>query len=159
MQKEIATLIVSGRAENRERLSGILASRSMCIFIVSTVAHARELLQVQPIAIVFCDERLSDGTYHEVVRFAKAQHKNMEFIVVLSTGEWPEFLEALGMGVDVIRYPFQPTDIDLVLIRAIRRDLLRANLSYPQLRTDRLDAKLSSPCSSHSEPSKETPRN
>lgn len=158
MQNEIATLIVSGRVENRERLSRILASRSISVFAVGTVAHAQELLQAQPIAIVFCDERLSDGTFRELVTSAKARHKSVEFIVVLSTGEWPEFLEALGMGADVIRYPFQPTDIDLALIRAIRRDL-RVNLSYPQLRPDRLDAKLSPPCSSRSEPSKETPPN
>jgi DNA-binding NtrC family response regulator len=121
MQDPIATLIVSGRVENRKELSRILSSPCASVFIVGTLAHAREVLQVQPIAVVFCDEWLSDGSYRDLVSFAKDVRKNLQFIVMLSTGESREFLEALGLGADVIRYPLQSADVELALRRAIRR--------------------------------------
>lgn len=64
--------------------------------------------QLQPIRIIFCDERLSDGPYRELVAFAKDQHDTAQFFVMLTTGEWLGFLEALGLGVHAIRYPVQP---------------------------------------------------
>src|ERR1700751_1048912 len=121
MQDTIATLIVSGRGENRKELSRILSSPCASVFIVGTLAHAREVLQVQPIAVVFCDEWLSDGSYRDLLSFAKDVWKNLQFIVILSTGEWREFLEALGLGADVIRYSLQSADVELALRRAIRR--------------------------------------
>jgi DNA-binding NtrC family response regulator len=122
MQNYVGALIVSGRFENRQQLSRILESLPTNLFIVGTLARAREVLEAQSISIVFCDERMSDGSYRELVAFAKAQHKPVQFIVMLSTGEWPEFLEALGLGADVVRCPLQPTDVELALIHAIRKD-------------------------------------
>ena len=121
MQNQVVALIVSGRVEDRQNLSRILDSLSTNVFIVGTLAHAREVLQVQPITIIFCDERLSDGPYRDLVAFVKDQHKPAQFIVMLGTGEWPEYLEALGLGVEAIRCPIQPTDVELALIHAMRR--------------------------------------
>jgi DNA-binding NtrC family response regulator len=124
MQNHVGALIVSGRFENRQQLSRILENLPTNVFVVGTLAHAREVLQEQAISIVFCDERMSDGPYRELVAFAKAQHKSVQFIVMLSTGEWPEFLQALGLGADVVRCPLQPTDVELALIHAMRKDAL-----------------------------------
>jgi DNA-binding NtrC family response regulator len=121
MQNQVAALVVSGRVEDRQNLARILDSLSANVFIVGTLAHAREVLQLQPITIIFCDERVSDGRYRDLVAFAKAECNAAQFIVILSTGEWPEYLEALGLGVEVIRCPIQPTDVELALIHAIRR--------------------------------------
>jgi DNA-binding NtrC family response regulator len=122
MQTQVAALIVSGRLENKQKLSRILESLPTNVFVVGTLAHAREVLQEHPIEIVFCDERLSDGPYRELVEFAKARHMRTQFIVMLTTSEWPEFLEALGLGAEVIRCPLQPTDVELALIHAMRRE-------------------------------------
>jgi len=121
MQNQVAALIVSGRIEERRNLARILDKLSTNVFIVGTLAHAREELQLQPITIIFCDERVSDGSYRDLVAFAKAQRNAAQFIVILTTGEWPEYLEALALGVDAIRYPVQPTDVELALIHAMRR--------------------------------------
>lgn len=127
MKDQVAALIVSGRVEDRQQLARILDSLSTNVFIVGTLAHAREVLQLQRITIIFCDERLSDGTYRELVAYTKEQRSAAQFFVLLTTGEWPEYLEALGLGVDAIRYPVQPTDVELALIHAIRRISLAEN--------------------------------
>lgn len=67
MQHHIGALIVSRRLEDRHKLSRILESLSTSIFIVGTLAHAREVLQEQPSSVVFCDERMSDRPYRELV--------------------------------------------------------------------------------------------
>ena len=127
MKNQVAALIVSGRVEDRQQLARILDSLSTNVFIVGTLAHAREVLQLQQITIIFCDERLSDGTIRELVAYTKEQRSAAQFFVLLTTGEWPEYLEALGLGVDAIRYPVQPTDVELALIHAIRRISLAEN--------------------------------
>ena len=96
MHNQVVALIVSGRLENKQKLSRILEALPTNLFIVGTLAHAQEVLSEQPISIVFCDERLSDGPYSELVTFAKSRHMGAHFIVMLTNGEWPEFLEALG---------------------------------------------------------------
>ena len=121
MHDQVAALVVSGRVEDRQNLARILDRLSTNVFIVGTLAHAREVLQLQPITIIFCDERVSDGSYRDLVAFAKGQRKPAQFVVMLSTGEWPEYLEALGLGVEAIRCPIQPTDVELALIHAMRR--------------------------------------
>jgi DNA-binding NtrC family response regulator len=122
MQNQIGALIVSGRLENRQKLSRILENLPTNVFIVGTLAHAQEVLQEQPISVVFCDERMSDGPYSELVAFARSQRKSVQFIVMLSTGEWPEFQQAVGLGADVVRCPLQPSDVELALIHAMRKD-------------------------------------
>ena len=138
MHNQVAALIVSGRLENKQKLTRILEALPTNLFIVGTLAHAQEVLSEQPISIVFCDERLSDGPYSELVTFAKSRHMGAHFIVMvtfaksrhmgahfivmLTTGEWPEFLEALGLGAEVVRCPLQPTDVELALIHAMRRE-------------------------------------
>ena len=122
MHNQVAALIVSGRLENKQKLTRILEALPTNLFIVGTLAHAQEVLSEQPISIVFCDERLFDGPYSELVTFAKSRHMGAHFIVMLTTGEWPEFLEALGLGAEVVRCPLQPTDVELALIHAMRRE-------------------------------------
>jgi DNA-binding NtrC family response regulator len=102
VQNQVAALVVSGRVEDRQNLAGILDRLSTNVFIVGTLAHASEVLQLQPITIIFCDEQVSDGPYRDLVAFAKAECNAAQFIVILSTGEWPEYSEALGLGVEVI---------------------------------------------------------
>jgi len=124
MQHQIVALIVSGRLENRQKLSTILESLVTNIFIAETLAVAREVLQEQPISIVFCEERMSDGPYRELMAFAESQRKSVQFIVMFSTGEWPEFREAAGLGAEVVRCPLKPSEIELALIHAMRKDAI-----------------------------------
>jgi DNA-binding NtrC family response regulator len=121
MQNQVAALIVSGRVDERRNLARILDSLSTNVFIVGTLAHAREVLQLQPITIIFCDERLCDGPYRDLVTFAKDKRKDAQLVVILTIDERPAYLEALGLGVDVIRCPLQATDVELALIHAMRR--------------------------------------
>jgi DNA-binding NarL/FixJ family response regulator len=67
------------------------------------------------------DERLPDGTYPDFLSAVRSEHGTTRFIVLLSSEEWEDYLQAMRLGVtDVLRGSFQPTDVELVLIRAGR---------------------------------------
>jgi DNA-binding NtrC family response regulator len=120
MKKDLNLLIVSG-LENRGILSQILAGLPVNVFTATSIAQAQELLFSQPIQVVFCEERLPDGSFRDLLRrqFVKAQATR--WVVLLTTGEWAEYLEALKLGAtDAVRCPVKSTDVDLALIRATR---------------------------------------
>ena len=52
------------------------------------------------------------------------------FVIMLQTGEWNEYLEAMRLGAfEVIRCPVQPTDIEMTLINATRDQAQKAAMS------------------------------
>jgi DNA-binding NtrC family response regulator len=90
-------------------------------YTAPTIAQGREALEARPFSVIFCEERLSDGSYRDLLQIIRASSEPTRFVVMLCTGEWEEYLEALRLGAEeVLRCPLQPTDIDLALIHAMR---------------------------------------
>lgn len=90
-------------------------------YSAARIDQAHEALQSRNFSVVFCEERLPDGTYFELLAEVRTQHAGTHFVVMLCTGEWEEYLEALRLGAEeVLRCPLQPTDVDLALIHAMR---------------------------------------
>ncbi|MGB2633390.1 MAG: hypothetical protein WAM58_05590 [Candidatus Acidiferrum sp.] len=95
-----------------------------------SVQQAKEALRLRPFSVVFCEERLSDGSYNDLLREVRALSEDIRFVVMLCTGEWEEYLEALRLGAEeVLRCPLQPTDVDLALIHAMRGPAARREMA------------------------------
>jgi DNA-binding NtrC family response regulator len=107
--------------ECRRALVRILESLSVNTFASSTLAEAEEVLSHQGVALVFCDDHLTDGSYRDLLQILRAWKKSPHIVVTTRKGEWKEYLEALGLGVsDMIQYPYRPTDVELNVLRATR---------------------------------------
>jgi DNA-binding NtrC family response regulator len=120
MQKLLPVLIVSCRPENRKSLLKVFDGLPLNTYCASNLAQAREVLSKHKPAVVFCEERLSDGSYRELLSTVHASSPKLRFVVMLCTGEWEEYLEALHLGAaEVIRCPLEPTDIDMALIHTM----------------------------------------
>ena len=119
-------LIVSGRLENKRTLLNIMAGLPINVYTTGTLEQARKALLERPVDVILCDESLPDGTYRDFLCAVRSEHKMTRFVVLLSSDVWEEYLEAIRLvgAYDVVRCPYQPTDIELVLIRA-SRDLRR----------------------------------
>jgi DNA-binding NtrC family response regulator len=79
------------------------------------------MLSKQRIELVFCDERLSDGSFRDLLRANQAWIGRPRIVVIFRVGEWAEYLEALQLGVfEVISSPLHASDVELAVIRAIR---------------------------------------
>src|SRR6266481_3442730 len=112
MENDVDVLIVSSRFENKRTLLRTLEGLPVNTFSASTIFQALEYLSTHPLSIVFCEERLPDGSYRELLTSLSSSPQMNRFIVVQCTGEWEEYLEALRLGaVEVLRVPLQSTDI------------------------------------------------
>jgi two-component system response regulator PilR (NtrC family) len=114
-------LIVSCRPENRKTLVRMFDKLSINSYVAPTIRDARELLGSRSLSMVFCEERLSDGSYCDLLRDVRATWPETGFVVLLCTGEREEYLQAMRLGAqEVLRSPLRPTDVDLVLIQAMK---------------------------------------
>ena len=121
MNQETAILIVSCRPENRKTLVRVFEELSINNYVAPTIRDAREVLASQPLSMVFCEERLSDGSYCDLLRDIRATWPETGFVVLLCTGEREEYLQVMRLGAqEVLRCPLRPTDVDLVLIQAMK---------------------------------------
>jgi len=121
MKRERTMLIVSCRPENRKTLVRMFDELSINSYVAPTTRDARELLGSRSLSMVFCEERLSDGSYCDLLRDIRATWPETGFVVLLCTGEREEYLQAMRLGAqEVLRCPLRPTDVDLVLIQAMK---------------------------------------
>jgi len=120
MDNGLPILVVSCRPENRKMLMRAFEGLPIDSYLAPTIEQARQALSSHPFSVVFCEERLSDGSYHDLLMDARS-NPEIRFVVLLCTAEWEGYAEAMRLGVEeVLRCPLLPTDIDLALIHAIR---------------------------------------
>ncbi len=130
MDNGLPILIVSCRPDNRKMLMRIFDGLPINSYSAPSVQQAKEALRLRPFSVVFCEERLSDGSYNDLLREVRALSEDIRFVVMLCTGEWEEYLEALRLGAEeVLRCPLQPTDVDLALIHAMRGPAARREMA------------------------------
>jgi DNA-binding NtrC family response regulator len=85
------------------------------------LAEAEQVLSRQGVALVFCDDRLADGSYRDLLHGLRTRKKAPRIVVTTRTGEWKEYVEALQLGAfDMIQYPYRSTDVELNVLRAMR---------------------------------------
>jgi DNA-binding NtrC family response regulator len=121
MDNGLPVLVVSCRPENRKLLMHVFDGLPIDGYSAPSIQQAKEALQLRPFSLVFCEERLPDGPYVDLLRHVQLTTDNTRFVVLLCTGEWEEYLEALRLGAEeALRCPLQATDIDLALIHAMR---------------------------------------
>jgi DNA-binding NtrC family response regulator len=121
MDNGLPILIVSCRPDNRKMLMRVFDGLPIDSYSAPSIQQAKEALRLRAFSVVFCEERLSDGAYNDLLREVRTVSEDIRFVVMLCTGEWEEYLEALRLGAEeVLRCPLQPTDVDLALIHAMR---------------------------------------
>jgi two-component system response regulator PilR (NtrC family) len=130
MDNGLPILIVSCRPDNRKMLMRVFDGLPIDSYSAPSIEQAKEALRLRPFSVVFCEERLSDGSYNDLLREVRAASEDIRFVVMLCTGEWEEYLEALRLGAEeVLRCPLQPTDVDLALIHAMRDPATRKEMA------------------------------
>ena len=121
MRPPLHLLIVSSRIENKKALLNIVEGLPVDAYTSPTIERAWEVLMSQPIDVILCDDRLPDGHYPDFLNAVRSEHRMTRFVVLLTSEDWEDYLQAIRLGAtDVLRCPYQPTDVELVLIRAGR---------------------------------------
>ena len=121
--RHFRVLVVSPHLEVRRPVVRTLESLSVDALVCSTRREAEEVLSKQTVELVFCEERLQDGSYCDLIHSDHYDHRIPRVVVMTRTGEWELYFEAIASGAfDVIRSPWYATDVEMTVIRALRED-------------------------------------
>ena len=112
-------LVVSSQSETRRALMAILNREGWDTICASKASECEELLARQNVNLVFCDRRLVDGTYRDVLTITRSLSRNARMVVTSRAADWDEYLEALQNGeFDLIESPCQPKDVIWAVVQA-----------------------------------------
>ena len=113
-------LMISASKENRAALSEALVADGFVPVLCGSMAEARRFIESDDTEIVFCDDCLHDGCLKSVVAEVAKRQRPIPVIAVSRTGEWGEYLEALGIGAhDYLSLPLRRDELDRVLASAL----------------------------------------
>jgi DNA-binding NtrC family response regulator len=133
MEGHSGVLVPSSHLEYRRLLVRILESFRVNTFVSVTLADAEEVLSRHGVALVFCDDRLTDGSYRDLLQALRTWEKAPHPVVTTRTSEWKDYLEALQLGAfDMIPYPYRSTDVELNVLRAMRGEDQKRSQRSPE---------------------------
>ena len=118
-------LIVSSELEHRRTLNDILRKEGYDTTCASRVSECQEALQTQNVSLIFCDRRISDGNYRDVVALTRASNQRIRVVVTSRLADWDEYLDAMRAWLA----EKQTFDALQLLATAVARKRLRRDLS------------------------------
>jgi len=127
-QKEASTasgrrILIVGADQSLAALKSTISQWSLDSVFCTGVKDAAALLPDATFSLIFCQDKLEDGTYQDVLRLLKKPSKT-RFVVVSSELEVDEkYNEATEMGAfDMIVSPCNRRDVQWVIIRAMQEE-------------------------------------
>ena len=113
-------LVVSSDEEVSQKLAGIMSQCGLATFLAVTVGESERILDQHQVCLVLCDDRLIDGKYQHILSAAGRLGTKTPVIVVSPTGDWLDYLQAIGAGAfDYLRYPPIPGDLPQAIRHAL----------------------------------------
>ncbi len=132
MGKPWETVVAVSDLENRRALAKILGQFGLDAMCVSTVGQCRELLDKGDVGLVFSSEYFPDGDYRGILTASRAHGQGPS--VILACPRTPTIAdEAVQLGAfGAIGIPYRPTDVEWMVIKALRnREALAAARAVP----------------------------
>src|SRR5258708_1531027 len=90
MESTPQILIASSELENRRVLNEVLHKEGYETICTSRVSECQEALQTQNVSLIFCDRRLSDGSYRDVIAAIRASRHHARIVVTSRLADWDE---------------------------------------------------------------------
>jgi DNA-binding NtrC family response regulator len=123
MTSSFEVLVVSSDPILRRRLTDILVNLGIDPAQLSTLRECREILAQKLVGLVFCDARVEDGNYQDLLAAYGRSDNRPRVVVTSSTADWDEFKQAMQCGAfDVIPIPCRHTDVEWMVVQAKRAE-------------------------------------
>jgi DNA-binding NtrC family response regulator len=115
------TVLVASSDENvLQKLAEITVQCGLATFLAFTVGESKRILDRQRVCLVVCDDRLIDGKYEDILNETVRLLLKTPLIVVSPTGDWRDYLKAIGAGAfDYLAYPPIPGDLPRSISNAL----------------------------------------
>jgi len=119
-------LVVSSELEVHKPLLRTLEWLQVDAIVCADLREAEEALSEHFVDVVFCDDRLPDGSYSDLLRRSRSSSKAPRIVVTTRTGDWELYFDALEKGAfDVIQSPCHSTHVEMTITRVLREEEAR----------------------------------
>jgi DNA-binding NtrC family response regulator len=119
--------VASADLEDRRAMINILAKQGLDPIVVSSVGECQVSMAQENVGLMFCAHSLADGDYRDLLIAARAATRRTRIVLTIRLTDWDEYLVAIRLGAfDVISAPCRPTDVEWMIIQALRDEHARA---------------------------------
>jgi DNA-binding NtrC family response regulator len=123
MTSSFEVVVVSSDLVLRRKLTGILGNLGLDPVRVASLRECHEILTQKRVGLVFCDVRVSDGNYQDLLAAYPQSDHRPRVVVTSASADWDEYREAMQRGAfDIISVPCRHTDVEWMVIQAIRAE-------------------------------------
>jgi DNA-binding NtrC family response regulator len=120
-------VIASADMEDRRAMVKILAKQGLDPIVASSVCEYQVSMDQENVGLIFCARSLSDGDYRDLLIAARPGTHRTRIVLTIRLTDWDEYLVAIRLGAfDVISAPCRPTDMEWMIIQALRDEHDRA---------------------------------
>jgi DNA-binding NtrC family response regulator len=120
-------VIASCDVEERRAMCNILAKQGLDPIATPTVRECEEIVVQENAGLIFCSRWLADGDYRDLLVAARRWSRKIRIVLAARVTDWDEYLEAMRLGAfDVISAPCRPTDVEWMVIQALREEHAQA---------------------------------
>jgi DNA-binding NtrC family response regulator len=120
-------MIATMDASVHRMLAQILEGHGIDVVWVKGLERAQEFLRLGTVAACLCGFGLEEGSYKELVKFAKREVPETPVVIVSTpscANEYAEYLAAMNAGAfDFLCYPYQKREVDRILRLAVSSSL------------------------------------
>jgi DNA-binding NtrC family response regulator len=124
MKKKMQVMIGSSDAAVWQRFTDILKAKGLDLTRFCSIKQVCSVLARENVLLIFCDKRLADGTYEDLIKAAKSVRSQARIVV---TGLEADQFDALGYSrarelgaFDVLRKSYGIQDLEWAVICAMR---------------------------------------
>jgi DNA-binding NtrC family response regulator len=123
--RKLRVVIASSDAEIKNRIAEVFDGWPIHLVHCSSMKHFRDTVAAEDVHLAFCEERLADGGYRDVLEAVKARNVKTKIVVTVSDGDWFEsgssYLRMMDHGAyDVLRLPCETRDVEWTATHALR---------------------------------------
>jgi DNA-binding NtrC family response regulator len=119
-------VIASADLEARRAMVNILAKQGLDPIVAASVAECQRSVAQENVGLTFCVRSLADGDYRDLLLAARAGKRRTRIVLTARITDWDEYLDAMRLGAfDVISAPCRPTDMEWMLLQALRDEHAR----------------------------------
>jgi len=117
-------LILCSDAEGRSAMERALARSPLERVFAASVVEAREVVEREPVAVVFCAQDAPDGGFRSLREAASlagaGAGARVPVVVASRCGDTAEYLEAMRAGAfDFITQPYRSEEVERIVMSAL----------------------------------------
>ena len=122
MPKRQQVLVAMSDIDGRSALASTLAGKGLEPIFASTLEETRSILNREPIAVVFFQNQLEDGGFHDILGEHTGVAPTVPVVVCSPTYDHGIYMDAMSQGAfDFVAYPYAQREIEWILSCALPR--------------------------------------